>query len=99
LTRQANYKKRISVYLLNGKKMKKAILCLFIFIISCSHDKTKGRRDIETPTSSGAKTYLTTRPESFGMDLVKKHKSKSSNTQGSAGNKASEGVTDNKSGQ
>jgi hypothetical protein len=72
---------------------------MFMILISCSHKKIKGRRDIETPTSPGAKTNLTIRPESLGMGLIKNRRTKNANAQGSAGNKSSEGVTDNRSGR
>jgi hypothetical protein len=47
--------------------MKKFLFILMIILAGCGHKKIKGDRDIETPTSPGKKSGLTTRPESIGV--------------------------------
>jgi len=36
-------------------------------LFSCGHKKIKGNRNIETPTSPGEKSGLTTSPEQIGL--------------------------------
>jgi hypothetical protein len=47
--------------------MKRILFILIIILAGCRHKNIKGDRDIETPTSPGKKSGLTTKPESVGL--------------------------------
>ncbi len=55
------------------------VLALPLVIWGCGHKKIKGDRNMETPSSPGVKSGLTTTPESIGMGAHKIKQLKKSN--------------------
>ncbi len=56
-----------------------SVLLLCVVMFSCGHKKNKGNRNMETPSSPGVKSGLTTRPESIGMGSRKIRRIKKNN--------------------